>query len=370
MQGDRQATAGPGTSWGHRGVAASLILLGLSALEFWSVLQLDQHYWSGPLVGAATVITLLLCERQLAARAGSNSNLVTAAAISIAELSFCVALITSFTAIMLVFVPSLQLTALMGQGSANDFVVYSIALISLLVAARGWYKYSRRLVGEAKSLAETAETRATLAEKQRELANAELRVLRAQIEPHFLWNTLAQLQYLIKKSPDTAERMSEHLIRFLMHVLAQSRQDRITLKDEFDSAEAYLEIMKIRMGNRFTVHVELDPVLSLVTFPSLLLQTLVENAIKHGAEPKIGSVSVNVRAYPVGDSVAQAIVEVEDDGVGLKPGATPGTGLGLSSVRERLNAHYGDAATLSISSRESGGVVARIQFPLNHINPS
>lgn len=128
--------------------------------------------------------------------------------------------------------------------------------------------------------------------------------------------------------------------------------------------------MKIRMGDRFTVHVELDPVLSLVTFPSLLLQTLVENAIKHGVEPKIGSVSVNVRAYRVRDSVAQAIVEVEDDGVGLKPGATPGTGLGLSSVRERLNAQYGDAATLSISSSESGGVVARIQFPLNHINPS
>lgn len=370
MKSGERETALTRTSWNQLGVFASLALLGLSAIEFWSVLQLDQHFWGGPLVGAVTVLTLLLCARQTASRASSWANRLNAVAISIVELAFAVALITSFTAIMLVLTPSGQLATLFGNDSANEFIVLSLGLISLLVGARGWYKYSRRMLAEAKSNSAAAEDRAILAEKQRELTNAELRILRAQIEPHFLWNTLAQLQYLIRKSPDTAERMSEHLIRFLMHVLTQSRQDKISLQDEFNSAEAYLEIMKIRMGDRFSAYLSLDPQLTHVTFPSLLLQTLVENAIKHGVEPKIGAVAVNVRAYPVRDSVAQAIVEVEDDGIGLKPGSTPGTGLGLSSVRERLNAHYGGTATLSISSQESGGVVARIQFPLHQAEPN
>ena len=369
MESAERETALTRTSWNQLGVLASLALLGLSTIEFWSVLQIDQHFWGGPLVGAVTVLTLLVCARQATSKASSWANRLTAVAISIAELAFSVALITSFTAIMLVLTPSGHLSTLLGNDSANEFIVLSLGLVSLLIGARGWYKYSRRIVAEAKSSSAAAEDRAILAEKQRELTNAELRILRAQIEPHFLWNTLAQLQYLIRKNPDAAEKMSEHLIRFLMHVLAQSRQDKITLQDEFNSAEAYLEIMKIRMGDRLSVEVTLDPALAPVAFPSLLLQTLVENAIKHGIEPKVGPVSVIVRAYKVLGTTPQVVLEVEDDGVGLKPGATPGTGLGLSSVRDRLNAHYGGTAALSIASRQVGGVVARIQFPLGHSAP-
>jgi sensor histidine kinase YesM len=197
----------------------------------------------------------------------------------------------------------------------------------------------------------------------REVARSELAILRAQIEPHFLWNTLAHVQYLTRKQPEDAETMMGHLIRFLRSAVPRSRGKVSTLGMELESVEAYLELMKIRMGPRLTANVEMDRSLSEVSFPPLLIQTLVENAIKHGIEPKVGTASVTVSAKATSDG-ERLVIEVTDDGVGLQTApATQGTGMGLKSVRERIQLLYGSGAALFILGAQSGGVTARMEMP-------
>jgi LytS/YehU family sensor histidine kinase len=237
-------------------------------------------------------------------------------------------------------------------------------MLSLVVAARGWLRYSARAAETAHALADAAVARASLAERDQALARSELQVLRAQVEPHFLGNTLAHVEYLTLRSPQDAHLMTGHLIRFLRSAVLDSRGGSTTLGSEVDSGGAYLEIMKVRMGERLSVTVELDDALRDAPFPPLLLQTLLENAITHGVEPKVGPVHVSIRARLEGELSCQLVLEVEDNGVGLRQNApTSGTGQGLKSVRARLRAHFGDHSSLSIASAAAGGVTARIVVP-------
>ena len=341
------------------------IATGLAALEWWSVNELyGSDRFSGPVAGVAFVAVLAILPGLLNRFTGHWYDAVVAALTAVFELMFCVAVLSSLSAIVVLLLPFSLTTRFMQGDSATDFIIFFMLTLGLVIAARGWGKYSAQALLASKAQLEMERARAQVAERDRELARSELMVLRAQIEPHFLWNTLAHLQYLTRKNPEDAEKMTGHLIRYLRSAVPQTRDNSTTLGTEMDSVRAYLELMKIRMGPRLSVTVELDPALSHIPFPPLMIQTLAENAIKHGIEPKVGPVTLSVIATAVAEKQA-LFVEVIDTGIGLQnQPTTKGTGMGLRSVRERLKLQFGPSAELQISGSQHGGVNARIEIPL------
>lgn len=212
------------------------------------------------------------------------------------------------------------------------------------------------------SLMDAANERAHAAETARQLAEARLALLQAQIEPHFLFNTLATVQYLVKSDPVAADFLLSQLTRYLRLAMPSMRQLSSTLGREFELTEAYLQITKLRMGGRLEVGVDLPAALAAAEFPSMVLQTLVENAIKHGVEPKPGPVRIRVFARQVGGELH---VGVQDDGVGLGGAQTQGSGTGLQNIRERLQGIHGARAKLYVAGLADGGVLASVTLPMN-----
>lgn len=196
-------------------------------------------------------------------------------------------------------------------------------------------------------------------ETEKELTVAKLSLLHAQVEPHFLYNTLASAQYLTRSDPARADEMLGNLIHYLRHSLPRTDDLLATLGDELERTRAYLDIMRIRMGGRLNLQIEVPEPLKAQPFPTMMLQTLVENAIKHGLEPKSGGGTVWIIAREMGDAVA---VTVADDGQGFNDQSS-GTGIGLKNVRERLRLAYGDAASFGIVSNFPHGVAATISIP-------
>jgi signal transduction histidine kinase len=196
-------------------------------------------------------------------------------------------------------------------------------------------------------------------EAQRLAGESRLRLLRAQLEPHMLFNTLANLRSLIDVDAKRAQVMIDHLILYLRSTLVASRQETVALGQEFAQLRAYLEIMAARMGPRLSFEFELPPSLEALPVPPMLLQPLVENAIKHGIEPKIGPSSIRIEARA---AAGGAEIVVADTGLGLRENAAD-TGYGLVHVRERLRAAYGDRATLSIEASPGGGARAAVRLP-------
>ena len=203
-------------------------------------------------------------------------------------------------------------------------------------------------------------TRERLALSERGAAEARLKLLQAQIEPHFLFNTLANLQTLIGSDPKRAQAMLAHLDGYLRATLASTRNDKCTLAEEFALLRGYLEILAIRMGPRLVYALDLPDALANARLPPMLLQPLVENAIKHGLEPKVEGGTLRVAASAVGK---QLVLVVEDSGVGFGAASTAGTGVGLLHVRERLAAVYGDAASAEIGETAGGGVRIMLRLP-------
>jgi hypothetical protein len=193
----------------------------------------------------------------------------------------------------------------------------------------------------------------------KELAQAKLHLLHAQVEPHFLYNTLASAQYLTRTEPAQADRMLGHLIQYLRHSLPRAEETLSTLGEELERARAYLEILKIRMGARLDLKIDVPEALRGITLPPMMLQTLVENAIKHGLEAKPGGGTVWIFARHDDDSVA---ITVADDGQGFAA-ASSGTGIGLKNVRERLQLVYGPRASLAVVANVPEGVAATITVP-------
>ncbi|HVI58103.1 MAG TPA: histidine kinase [Luteimonas sp.] len=193
----------------------------------------------------------------------------------------------------------------------------------------------------------------------KELSEAKLSLLHAQVEPHFLYNTLASAQALTRSDPERADAMLGHLIAYLRRSLPRNLDGQSTLGEELERATAYLEILKIRMGSRLQTQVDVPEALHAIAFPSMMLQTLVENAIKHGLESKPGGGTVWIRAASSGDEVS---VTVADDGRGFNAESS-GTGIGLKNVRERLRLAYGNAARFSIAANFPAGVAATITLP-------
>ncbi|MBC7988505.1 MAG: histidine kinase, partial [Luteimonas sp.] len=211
---------------------------------------------------------------------------------------------------------------------------------------------------------EKAEAVQTSTEK--ELTVAKLSLLHAQVEPHFLYNTLASAQLLTRSDPARADEMLGHLIQYLRHSLPRTDDELSTLGAELERALAYLEILKIRMGPRLSVQVDVPENLRATDLPPMMLQTLVENAIKHGLEPRTGGGTVWIRARRSDDGVVAVTVADDGDGFNAK---TSGTGIGLKNVRERLRLVYGGAAALAVVANFPAGVAATITVPDNARDP-
>jgi len=194
---------------------------------------------------------------------------------------------------------------------------------------------------------------------EKELAVAKLRLLHAQVEPHFLYNTLGSAKYLVRSDPARAEEIIDNLLLYLRHSLPRVEDSLSTLGAELERARAYLDIMRIRMGDRLRTQFNVAEPLLTTPFPTMMLQTLVENAIKHGLEPKPGGGTIWILAVDKGDRVA---VTVADDGFGLSS-QTSGSGVGLRNVRERLHLAYGSAASLDLAANFPAGAAATLVVP-------
>ena len=211
----------------------------------------------------------------------------------------------------------------------------------------------------AELTASQATQRAETEQLGRTVLEARMEALQAQIEPHFLFNTLASIDQLIQTDPPLASRMQQSLIRYLRSAMPQMRDgSRPTLGQQVDLSSAFLEIMAVRMEERLQPTVNVPEGLKSAVFPSMMLQTLVENAIKHGLEPKAEGGRLEIGAEIVDGQLA---VHVLDTGIGFMPKAEGG--VGLANVRERLKALYNGRAELIISVPPAGGTCATIKVP-------
>ncbi len=195
---------------------------------------------------------------------------------------------------------------------------------------------------------------------ERSLALSELKALQAQIEPHFLYNVLANVQSMVKLAPDTADAMLMHLIEYLKLALPSMRGGESTVGAELDLAHAYLAIAQLRFGDRLQVRVVCDESLTTQSMPPMLLLPLVENAVKHGVEPKPGAVQVHIE---VSAENGVLVFRVVDDGAGFTQAA--GSGIGIANVRERLVALFKDGANVSVEPQASGGVTSTLNLPIS-----
>jgi len=237
-------------------------------------------------------------------------------------------------------------------------------------AAVGWVRVnpaelaSSAVVGAVFSfvvfLVFNAKQRQVVAEKR--ATEAQLRLLQAQIEPHFLFNTLANVQALIDHEPAKAKQMLTAFTDYLRAGLSGLRRDAGPLADELALAEAYLRVQQSRMEDRLHYVIEADEKVRAALLPPLLLQPLVENAVQHGLEPALAGGTVRVRARIDGDEI---VIEVHDDGLGPEAPRRrpPGNGVALANIRERLAQRYGDAARLEIGAADPG-TLARLRLPL------
>jgi len=224
---------------------------------------------------------------------------------------------------------------------------------------------TKALVGGKKRAEAEMQTATAAAEResmQRQLSEAKMQTMQAQVEPHFLFNTLASVEHLIETDPPRASAMQRTLIQYLRAVLPQMRDNNLVtnLGREVDMVNAYLDLLKMRMEERLTVNVDVPSGLRSAAFPPMMLQSMVENAIKHGLEckPEGGHLDVTAEVFD-----SRLRVTVADDGVGFGVVPSKGTGLGLSNIRDRLALLHGKAGHLHIAANSPSGVIATIEVP-------
>ena len=208
----------------------------------------------------------------------------------------------------------------------------------------------------------TANAAAERESMQRQLSETKMQMMQAQVEPHFLFNTLASVEFLIETNPPRASAMQRSLIQYLRAVLPQMRDNAVVtnLGREADMVKAYLNLLKMRMEERLIVDMQIPEGLRNAAFPPMMLQSMVENAIKHGLECKPEGGTLRILAEVAGNKLR---VIVTDDGVGFGVMPSDGTGLGLPTIRERLKLLHGEAGQLHISANSPTGVIATIEVP-------
>lgn len=245
-------------------------------------------------------------------------------------------------------VPALAGFDLWAQFRSPPVAVMKIAVFLLVVMAANWAWWRARLRRQL---------------LQSEALEARLRLLQGQIEPHLLFNTLANVQSLMDYDPPRAKRMLETFSGYLRAGLAQLRATDSTLGAELDMARNYLALMQIRMEERLTIRIEASDAARAALMPTLMLQPLVENAIHHGLEPKVDGGTIVVDAAV---RAGRLQVRVVDDGMGLDTPSRrlrPGAGMALANLRARLQSRFGDAAGLMLRPGEHGGTEAVLDLP-------
>ncbi|MES2316800.1 MAG: histidine kinase [Pseudomonadota bacterium] len=238
------------------------------------------------------------------------------------------------------------------------FKSFVMLLILALLATKALVGGKKR--AEAETL--TANAAADRESMQRQLSETKMQMMQAQVEPHFLFNTLASVEYLIETDPPRASAMQRSLIQYLRAVLPQMRDNVVitNLGREADMVSAYLNLLKMRMEERLNVEMQIPDGLRNAAFPPMMLQSMVENAIKHGLECKPEGGTLKIVAEVASGKLR---VIVSDDGVGFGVVPSDGTGLGLPTIRERLKLLHGDQGQLHISANSPSGVIATIEVP-------
>ena len=243
-------------------------------------------------------------------------------------------------------------------GAAQEELLIPMVAAIVFGVAISWFFHSRdKLATQRLALEEEARRRS---EREKSLMATQLQLLQAQIEPHFLFNALANVISLIDNSPDSARKMLEHLSDYLRTSLQRTRTEQTTVQDEVDLLTAYLSVQQIRMGERLRFDVDCPASLLNVPLPALLVQPLVENAIKHGLEDAPDGGSVTIRFQRHDDAL---LISVTDDGAGIQQNASDG--VGLENIRERLALLYDETARLTLRENPTSGVKAEISLPLD-----
>jgi hypothetical protein len=240
-------------------------------------------------------------------------------------------------------------------------ILIFIPLFVLAVVSKFFINRSRA----AQNMAEQKRKEAEYHRMSQQVTEAKLSALQAQVEPHFLYNTLASVQALTEVDPQQANAMTGHLIQYLRNALPKMRESVSTVGQEIELVRAYLNILQMRMGKRLAFEIDVPPELMEAPFPPLMLPSLVENAIKHGLEPQREGGTVTIRATEADGTLR---VSVLDTGRGFAE--TLGAGVGLANIRERLAALYGDKGKLTLQARDPHGVEAAIEVPRQGTRPA
>jgi LytS/YehU family sensor histidine kinase len=227
--------------------------------------------------------------------------------------------------------------AILGAGIARDYFI----------------RYRQRLE-------EATRLQAHAAQLQAQLATAQLAALRNQLNPHFLFNTLHAVSALVERDPRGVRKMISRLSDLLSHTLEGSHKQETPLEDELDLIRRYIEIMEVRFQGKLDVETELDDAMRRALVPSLLLQPIVENAIKHGGDRPDGAV-IKINVHREG---SQLVIRVADNGPGISTDApATETGVGLRNTKARLKQLYGDDQSFTLMNSPSGGAIAEIRLP-------
>lgn len=334
--------------WRVAAASVLLFVIGFAVLGRQPWLELAARLWG---VFAAVWIAMWLLRRsRLAARPGA----IVAALVGAAVLASVLSLLAARD-----FLPVRLSSAAWVFTNALPPLLFALVLHvpSLFTRWREAQRYARQLA--------LAEQQRAVAELSRQVTFAELKTMQAQVEPHFLYNTLAGVQYLVRHNPPLADEMLEHLNIYLRRALPSMRSALSTVGTECELVRAYLEIMRLRLGERLQVSVNWPADLAAHPLPPMMLATLVENAVKHGIEPKPagGRIDVTVCA-----DTGSLLLCVSDTGVGLgAAGAAGGSGTGLANIADRLRTVFGDAGQLTVQAAPTGGVQACLRVPLQNI---
>jgi two-component sensor histidine kinase len=238
-----------------------------------------------------------------------------------------------------------QLLVNRGVGAVSEFALIVAVLQAVAMAGRAAARDAQALALHA------------------QLVDAELRALRLQLEPHFLFNTLNAIHAHVRDEPALAEEMLRHLADVLRSVLASGEQAERPLRDELALVRAYLRLHQVRFGDRLTVDVDSDPAAQDALAPALLLQPLVENAIAHGVAQRAGAASIKVTAHRAADRL---VIHVEDSGAAAAAPADGGHGIGLANTRQRLAHHYGAEGSVSLE-RSPTRTVVTVHLPFRAV---
>ena len=240
-------------------------------------------------------------------------------------------------------------------GIGGGLLLIFIPIFVLTLVAKFFIDRSRASM----RLVELKKKEADFHSMSRQVTEAKLQALQAQVEPHFLYNTLASVQALTEVDPAQANAMTGHLIAYLRNALPKMRESVSTVGQEIELVRAYLNILQMRMGKRLTFDITVPQSLLALPFPPLMVPSLVENAIKHGLEPQREGGSVLISAQSQDGKLR---LTVADTGRGF--GESIGAGVGLANIRERLAALYGDQAKLTLEENAPHGVIATLEVPL------